>query len=265
MVCPVMKAPASEAKHHRDALEVLGAADAIERRLARHPVAHHLHQALGHLGGEEAGRDRVHVDVVLRPLRGEGAREADDPALRGVVADRAGTAGIAAADHPQHGRDVDDPAAAARHHAAAADFLGCHEHRGEVEVDHLLPRLERVVEHVRAPCRAGVVDQDVDRPEAARGLLDHRRDGRGIRHVAHERQRFDAQGLQVRARLLQLVALARGERHPRAHLAQRLGHLEAQPAGAARDEGRPPGKVEQFAHAHRPSLAVMGLSSVGPA
>ena len=60
-----------------EALQVLGAAHALHRRLVGHRVAEHVHQALGHLRREEARGDGVHVDVVLRPLRGERAREAE--------------------------------------------------------------------------------------------------------------------------------------------------------------------------------------------
>ena len=50
----------------------------------------------------------------------------------------------------------------------------------------------------RAPRRAGIVDQDVDQSERGDHLLDHRRDGGEVAHVADKRQRLDAELLQVR-------------------------------------------------------------------
>src|SRR5205085_10225343 len=90
-------------EQHRDALQVLGTTDAVERRLARYALAEHFHEALRHLRREETGRDRVHVDVVLRPLRGERAGEADDAALARVVGDGSGTRAVVAADEPEDG------------------------------------------------------------------------------------------------------------------------------------------------------------------
>jgi len=79
----------------------------------------------------------------------------------------------------------------------------------------------------RAPRGAGVVDQDVDRAEAAHRLLHHRRDAVELLQVARHREHIDAPGLQFVPGLRQLVGLARGDRHAAAHLTQRLGHLQA--------------------------------------
>jgi hypothetical protein len=53
-------------------------------------------------------------------------------------------------------------------------------------------------------------------------------------------------GLQVGRGLLQVGGLARGQHDLGAGLAQRLGHLQAQAARAAGDQGRLAGQVEQF-------------------
>ena len=49
--------------------------------------------------------------------------------------------------------------------------------------------------------------------------------------------RLDAERAQVRRRRVELVPLARGDRHARPHLAERLGHLQAEAARAAGDQG----------------------------
>ena len=50
---------------------------------------------------------------------------------------------------------------------------------------------------------------------------------------------------EMRARRVELVLLARGERDSRAHLAQRLGHLQADAARAARDDRGLAGEIEE--------------------
>jgi len=50
----------------------------------------------------------------------------------------------------------------------------------------------------------------------------------------------------MRLRLFQFVGLARDERQPRAHLRERLGHLQSEPARAARDESDPTGEVKEL-------------------
>jgi hypothetical protein len=53
----------------------------------------------------------------------------------------------------------------------------------------------------------------------------------------------------VRAASLQVGGLARAQHDLGAGLAQRLGHLQAQAARAAGDQGRLPGQVEELLHA----------------
>jgi len=55
-----------------------------------------------------------------------------------------------------------------------------------------------------------------------------------------EPQAFDIEAFEMRARLVEFVLLARGDGHARAHLAQRFGHLQTDPARAAGDQRHPP-------------------------
>jgi hypothetical protein len=55
---------------------------------------------------------------------------------------------------------------------------------------------------------------------------------------------LDAQAFQVRLGLRQFVGLARRDGEFGAHLAQRLGHLQAQAARAAGDQGDLAGQIE---------------------
>src|SRR5690606_26894586 len=59
-----------------------------------------------------------------------------------------------------------------------------------------------------------------------------------------------AELLQMRLGLGQFVGLARGDGHARAHLAQGLRHLQAEPARAAGDERRLAGQIEELLDRH---------------
>jgi hypothetical protein len=86
-----------------------------------------------------------------------------------------------------------------------------------------------------------------------------------IRHVAGDREALDAETLEMLDRLFELVALARGERHARAHLPERLGHLQPEAERPAGDERGPPREVEQGPDAHlscRPSRSIVVLSAL---
>ena len=62
--------------------------------------------------------------------------------------------------------------------------------------------------------------------------------------------RLDAGALQMRERFVELALLARGDRHFRAHLAERFGDLQPEAARAAGDEGVSSLEREQLADIH---------------
>src|SRR5258706_15490562 len=68
-------------------LEVLVATQAAEWRTLAHDLFDAAERFAAHLRREEAGTDRVHVDVVASPLGGERARHRKQRAFAGVVCD----------------------------------------------------------------------------------------------------------------------------------------------------------------------------------
>ena len=208
-----------------------------------------VENSLGHPGGEKARRDGVDVDVVLRPLVGQRAGEVHHTALAGVIGECRRHFRIETRQALDR-RDVDDLALPARHHAAPAHFLRDDKHGREIQIDDLVPRFQRVVYRRGTPGRAGVVDENVDRPECGDNAFDHRRNGSEVRHVADHRQRLDPQGLQVFCRFLQFLRLTRRDGHLGAQFAHRFRHLQAQtarPAGHQRGAAR---QVKEFFQAH---------------
>src|SRR6185295_7979903 len=55
-------------EQRRDALQVLGVAEAVQGRMRDDPLADLLEHAFAHLRREKARRDRVHRDAVLAPF-----------------------------------------------------------------------------------------------------------------------------------------------------------------------------------------------------
>ena len=127
-------------------------------------------QALRHLGVQKPWRDRVDVDAEPADLARQRSREPDQRRFRRAV-DREAAVSREADDR----RDVDDAAAAVRHHVAD-HVLGQDDRREGVHANQALD-LRVVHERQRAvrPQR-GVVDEPVDRPELLPQLLDEVRD-----------------------------------------------------------------------------------------
>ncbi len=75
------------------------------------------------------------------------------------------------------------------------------------------------------------------RSQRASTAIDHRWNRGELRKVARDGETLDALAFEVRACLVQFRLLARGERDFRAHLAQCFGHLQADSARAAGDDG----------------------------
>ena len=160
--------------------DVLGLApaagrDAVEDRLVAGRVGA---QRLGVVGLDVAGRDRVDVDALRRPLVGEQLGQAGDAVLgRGVGRDA-----DAALEGEQRG-DVDDRAARPAREGGAGEGLRQEEHRLQVDVDHLVPVGLAEVDGVGPADDAGVVDEDVERTEGRERLR------RGRRLVEREPER----------------------------------------------------------------------------
>ena len=114
----------------------------------------------------------------------------------------------------------------------------------------LSQRFERMILGRRAPGGAGVVHQDVDLARIAAGLLRRRRDGFAPADVADIGSGIDLPLFQMGDGFVELVLLARGDRDPGAHLAERLGHLQAEAARAAGDERVPSPQAEKVKNLH---------------
>ena len=123
------------------------------------------------VGAHVAGGDRVHVDALARPLVGERLGELGDAPL----GRRIGGDEDPALEGEQRG-DVDDLAAAVGEHVAAGGPAHP-EHRVEVDVEDREPVLVARLGGGRAPDRAGVVDDDVERTRGPGGASRTRRSG----------------------------------------------------------------------------------------
>src|SRR5207248_3469173 len=108
-----------------------------------------------------ARRHGIAGDAACRTLLRQCFGEAVDAGFGGRVVDLSVLPGLAV-----DRADVDDPAEPARAHAV--DHRPRHvEARGQVGLDHRVPLLEAHPVHRRVTGDAGVVDQDLDRPERA--------------------------------------------------------------------------------------------------
>jgi hypothetical protein len=200
---------------------------------ARHVAA----RAPREIGVDPAGQHRVHLDVVLRPRRGERASELHQPALaRPVRRDERG------AEQRHHRADVDDLSAPALEKARIGRLAG-DERAGEVGVQHLVPLVERVVLRRLADVDARVVHQDVEPAEALGRLAHHRAARRFLAHVGEDRDRL-AVCRQLRQGGGILAGVAACDRYRGAGAGKAERHAQADAAVAAGDQRAFSGKGE---------------------
>jgi hypothetical protein len=152
----------------------------------RGPIAHPLPGALvlehlsRHLALEPRRCEGVHSHSASRPLGGELAGQVDEASLGGCVR----RLGHLTGPHQAEDRgDVHDGAAARLEHAAP-DTLGAEEGARQIHAQHPLEGLEGLLVGGHDLGDPGVVDQDVDTPEAAYGSLGEEIDVRLQAHVA---------------------------------------------------------------------------------
>lgn len=150
---------------HDDAGDVLGPAEAARGVSCRvlGEAARHGEQAVGHLGGEEAGADGVDEDVAGAELDGEVAAEVDGGRLAGAVRVRALRAEGADAEPGRRRRDDDARRVVDRGPLLqeGGELLGAEEDGLDVEVHDLLEGGVRVRVEGGAPRRARVREEDV--------------------------------------------------------------------------------------------------------
>ena len=180
----------------------------------------------------------------MPPFPRQRTREIEHRTLGGVVGNGLHADRVA----PQRGNrgHVDDGAPAARDHAGLGDGLREQEVATHVEIHHLVPGTRRVLLGRSAPARAGVVHEDVDVAQALQRLARQPVDVCLLGAIGGDPARINAGRLQFCGGLLQLRGLAACQHDARTRLAQRVRHLQAQPARAARDQRRLAGKIKQL-------------------
>src|SRR6185436_1638635 len=185
-----------------------------------------------HVGFDVARRHRVHGNALAYDFLCQRLGEAGHAGLGG------GVVGLAelALDGVHRG-DVHDAAPAAIAHAI--DHLARDvEHAVQVGVDHRHPvGLGHALEH-RVARDAGVVDQDVDRPDHRGDVVEHRRAGLEVGDVALGGVHAEsARAHHVEPLVLLLVAGQAARDHRMAGAAEAVADRGADAAHAAGDEG----------------------------
>jgi hypothetical protein len=182
-------------------------------------------------GAHQAGADGGDDDAVPVQFGAQAVRVAGEGELAGAVGEQ-----VRDADLATDRADVDDAAAAASAHARQH---GLDHIVSTPEVDrHRL--LEIVARHhvERADGdRAGVVDQQIDRPEVDLDGADAVLDLLRVGDVAGDGERPAAVLRQVLGGALERVLVAGADRHPRAAAGELPRQHEAEAARAAGDEG----------------------------
>ena len=199
--------------------------------------------------GDRRG-DGIDRDVVGRELLAERLGQADDAGLGGRIGGGVGVAFLAG----DRG-DIGDAAVVPLDHAGD-DRLAAIERAGEVDADHLVPLLGRVLPGLGdRPGDAGVVDEDVDLAEGVKRLVAGALDG-GIVGDVDGRPRSPCPGSAVPSPSSRR-APCRGPRWRRSAppREQTLDHGAADALGAAGHDGGTAGEIVLHGHARPPRLA----------
>ncbi len=202
-----------------------------------------------HVGLDPAGQDRVGGDAVARMLDRERARQRVQRRLcRGVIL----VARHAVARGDARRRDEAAEAVAALGALDHVPERGLEDEKDAVEIDreHAPPVVLGAVEEglpAVAP-HARIGETAVDPAEGFESRGESVLDRRALGHVA--RPRFDRRPVfaQFGQRVAVLLRVAAPDRDRTAGARESLGHAEADPAIAARDDRRPARKIEIARH-----------------
>ena len=185
----------------------------------------------------------------MTPFDGERLGEIDDRTLGGIVGDRLHVQIGAVTAEACDGGDIEDAPILRGDHGKTTDLAAEHEDRSDIQVHDLVPGVERIVFRRRAPCGAGIVDENLD--ARATGLKHFRGEIRYFvdpRQISGNADRLPAADSDMGNCLIELGLLARRQDHPRAVIGKHFGKLQAKPAGATGDQGRLARQVEQVSH-----------------
>ena len=103
--------------------------------------------------------------------------------------------------------------------------------------DHGVPVVGGQLAEVAVPGEAGVVDEDPDRTEGLRRLLDSRRDLRFVRHVGHDRGGLPPASVMAVSDLASAVGVDIEDRDRVAEGGEVAGDAPADAAGGTGDDG----------------------------
>src|SRR6185437_4839795 len=235
-------------------VEILELAGASERDAAGQGLAGLAGKKLAvHVGREISRCDGVDGDAAPRELDRHGAGEMDEPGFRRRVARH-----VPHRAQSEQRRDIDDAPLMRR---LDPDFghLARHEPGPlEVGVDDAIPVLLAVLEHGLRDGDAGIVDENVERPQR------RPRRGDGVAHAPDiadiARDAGDAATLcgDLACRRLEPIGMTRGERDRRAGARQHAGEMLPEPARCPGDEGDAAREVEHR-HVGLPLAAALFL------
>jgi hypothetical protein len=124
-----------------------------------------------HLGRKPGGGEGVDGDAVRGPFHGKLARHIGHGPFRRRIAngfvDRIGA-------FTQNRGDINDPSALSACDHLLSDFLTTQKYRRQVDIERLLPPVERMAFGTTDRGYASVVHQNIDRPQGLLGLLQRR-------------------------------------------------------------------------------------------
>ena len=135
----------------------------------------------------------------------------------------------------EHRGDVDDLSARFLPDELPGRRLGEEEHRLEVDVHHLVPVLLGEIDGIAAPDDAGIVDKDVDLPQARDRLAHDVGRGGDVRQVRLDTQKAPTQPFDHALRVPQVVEIDGDDIG--AGLRQPAGHPLPQPRPGAGHDG----------------------------
>ena len=236
-------------EQHSDTFQIFVPTKPFERGEMHDGVVVPFGHRLRHLGRKHAGGNRIYRDVVACPFRRERPCEVDHAAFAGVVCNGAHEIRMRPRQ-PGDGCDVDNPTVAGGNHRQIRRGLRQCEDGRQVEVDDLVPGIERMLLSRRTPGGARIVDQDVEPAVSHQDLLDEQLRRVRILQIIGDCGYHNAHALEVRSGLVQLGLLAGGDYDFRTHLSECFGDLETEPTRATRNQGHATGQVEQLFDAH---------------